>query len=541
MKSISEPISTTQPAHSADIVSTDDETIHRQSSTEEDKYHSNHADTTAAPWGDKGGMSHRPLTSTNAVITDRRGLPVGTPAGPTHPVSTNEDNDKDEDKDRGNNDDDVTTRILSNQESSQSPPSPLPSSSSPGIAKTTGSLVSAVGAIVNSRAAASSATASGIPRATQQLSPSKQPTPPSATADTQQVNFINTTTSATLQTDMATTTKATGASSGEDPGVKDNQNNARRSNVVRGTISGAIEEDEENDLLMLLGELEDPAFTRYGDDVQNQNKSLQPLPPQHQSQTRLATNNNNAVATTAVSSSFTGLFVESCDLVTCRTISIIIESTWGDKDYVGLSGVEILLDNTCQPASIDHTKIHAEPRDLSAIGHYDDRRVVENLFNGYNDTSDDRHMWLIPFTPGAEHVLRYDFGQPVQIAGLRLWNYNKSNEDILRGAKLIHIKVGMEGGNQNNLGRGSDRSLGRYVLRMAPGCDGVEFAQTVFLRDVMTPNIQRCPGLALSNNHHTGNGMGSNPQMSLLQYIKPTVKQDYEVPLLPSGTLNLCH
>ena len=339
---------------------------------------------------------------------------------------------------------------------------------------------------------------------------------------------------------MASTVEAEekGVGSGKSSAVLGKQSSSQRSSVVRGAISGAIEEDEENDLLVLLGELEDPAFTRYVDDEREQNNQLQPPPPQHQPPlpTRLAAHNNNTVATAALS---TGLFVESCDLVTCRTISIIIESTWGDKDYVGLSGVEFLLGNACQPAIIDLTKIHAEPRDLSAIGHYDDRRVVENLFNGYNDTSDDRHMWLIPFTPGAEHVLRYDFGQPIQLAGLRLWNYNKSNEDILRGAKLVHIKVGMEGGNQNNMGRGSDRSLGRYVLRMAPGCDGVEFAQTVFLRDVMTPNMQRCPGLALSNNYHSGNGNGSNPQMSLLQYVKPTVKQDYEVPLLPSGTIQL--
>ena len=326
-------------------------------------------------------------------------------------------------------------------------------------------------------------------------------------------------------------------------GIPGKPSSTHRSSVPRGVINGAIEEDEENDLLMLLGELEDPAFTRYVDHEQDQ--QLQP-PPQYQpqqpqQQARLASYNNNTT-TTATAPSSTGLFVETCDLITCRTVSIIIESTWGDKDYVGLSGVEFLLGNSCQPAIVDHTKIHAEPRDLSAIGHYDDRRVVENLFNGYNDTSDDRHMWLIPFTPGAEHVLKYDFGQSVQLAGLRLWNYNKANEGILRGAKLIQMKVGMEGGNNNNPGRGSagnDRSLGRYVLRVAPGCDGVEFSQTIFVRDVMTPNIQRCPGLAFNNSSNNGNGNGINPQMSLLQYIKPTIKQDYEVPLLPSGKIYL--
>ena len=223
-----------------------------------------------------------------------------------------------------------------------------------------------------------------------------------------------------------------------------------------------------------------------------------------------------------------GLYVENCDLLTCRTIGLLIESTWGDHAYVGLAGVEVLLGNHCAVAAVDDKMVFAQPRDLSELGRFDDPRVVGNLFNGYNDTCDDRHMWLVPFTAGAEHVLRVDLGVPSPVAGLRVWNYNKSSEDVLRGARLVTVTA-------------DGRPVGRCVLRPAPGCDGVEYAQTIFIRDVLTPSPQRCPGLALrppgeGSGSGYGHGVGS-ASMSLLQYVKPTVRQDFEVPLLPSGLL----
>ena len=55
------------------------------------------------------------------------------------------------------------------------------------------------------------------------------------------------------------------------------------------------------------------------------------------------------------------------------------------------------------------------------------------LINGTTVTVSDEHMWLIPFTPGQNHVLTITFRQKVNIIGFRLWNYNKSLEDTIRG------------------------------------------------------------------------------------------------------------
>ena len=42
-------------------------------------------------------------------------------------------------------------------------------------------------------------------------------------------------------------------------------------------------------------------------------------------------------------------------------------------------------------------------------------------------------MWLIPYTDGESHTLQIHLSQPHDIAGVRLWNYNKSAEDTYRG------------------------------------------------------------------------------------------------------------
>lgn len=42
-------------------------------------------------------------------------------------------------------------------------------------------------------------------------------------------------------------------------------------------------------------------------------------------------------------------------------------------------------------------------------------------------------MWLVPFSPGLDHVVTIRFDRAESIAGLRFWNYNKSPEDTYRG------------------------------------------------------------------------------------------------------------
>lgn len=116
-----------------------------------------------------------------------------------------------------------------------------------------------------------------------------------------------------------------------------------------------------------------------------------------------------------------------------------ILETWGDLFYVGLTGIEIIDADTGKPIAINMKNIDANPRDMNSLGGAGssgtDYRTLDKLFDGVNNTMDDHHMWLIPFNKGEKHTIRIDLGRPYQIQAIRIYNYNKSEEDSLRGAK----------------------------------------------------------------------------------------------------------
>ncbi|CAH2306798.1 Hypothetical predicted protein [Pelobates cultripes] len=120
-------------------------------------------------------------------------------------------------------------------------------------------------------------------------------------------------------------------------------------------------------------------------------------------------------------------------------LCIQIATTWGDRHYVGLNGIEIYSSNG-NPVKI--AKITADPSDINILPAYGkDPRVVTNLIDGVNRTQDDMHLWLTPFTPGKRHFIFMDFLQPCNVAMIRIWNYNKSRIHSYRGIKDIEITL----------------------------------------------------------------------------------------------------
>ena len=127
---------------------------------------------------------------------------------------------------------------------------------------------------------------------------------------------------------------------------------------------------------------------------------------------------------------------------------------------------------------------------------------------------------------GGKHTLQINFENVTKVSGFRVWNYNKNSEDSLRGVKTVKISA-------------DNRFLGYSVFCIAPGCDGVEFGQTVYMGDVLRPSRSRMPGLASettdSNNENNNNNNNNNG--NTLRYISPAIKQDFESPVNPSGLL----
>lgn len=120
-----------------------------------------------------------------------------------------------------------------------------------------------------------------------------------------------------------------------------------------------------------------------------------------------------------------------------RRLVINILSTWGDRHYVGLNGLEV-FSSSGEPILPAH--IRADPPDINILPAYGkDPRVVTNLIDGVNRTQDDMHLWLAPFTPGCNHTIFVDFGGPYQVAMIRVWNYNKSRIHSFRGVKEVEM------------------------------------------------------------------------------------------------------
>ncbi|CAB4005620.1 Hypothetical predicted protein [Paramuricea clavata] len=124
-----------------------------------------------------------------------------------------------------------------------------------------------------------------------------------------------------------------------------------------------------------------------------------------------------------------------------QVLELNLVETWGDMYYLGLTGLQIL---GTQGEVIDLTfdMLQACPKDLNELPEYDDDdRTLDKVIDDVNITTSDEHMWLIPFTLGENHLLTITLKQPMEITGLRVWNYNKSPESTYRGVKRIVVKL----------------------------------------------------------------------------------------------------
>ena len=98
---------------------------------------------------------------------------------------------------------------------------------------------------------------------------------------------------------------------------------------------------------------------------------------------------------------------------------INIKSTWGDKHYVGLNGIEVFT-STGKLAPIK--SIQANPADINNLSEYEgDPRVVANLVDGCFLTRDDLHLWLTPYTKGGDHLVAIEFEEEITVSMIRIW------------------------------------------------------------------------------------------------------------------------
>ncbi|XP_029312207.1 protein KIAA0556 isoform X3 [Cottoperca gobio] len=192
----------------------------------------------------------------------------------------------------------------------------------------------------------------------------------------------------------------------------------------------------------------------------------------------------------------------------CLRLELVL--TWGDSHYMGLTGLEV-VGKGGESFPLDLNMMAASPGDLNDLPDYEyDRRTLDKLIDGHNITTDDQHMWLIPFSYGEPHTLNMTFNQAQTIAGLRIWNYNKSPEDSYRGVKAIHVFM-------------DDVAIspsGGFLIRKGPGNCHFDFAQEILFVDFLQkPAVNKS-----AEDYHKGSSK-KQEQASM----------DYEAPIMPCG------
>ena len=138
---------------------------------------------------------------------------------------------------------------------------------------------------------------------------------------------------------------------------------------------------------------------------------------------------------------------QAFDISELSLSSYSISVARGDPHYVGLGGLEIIGSDGRPILSSVVKSLSANPRDLNSTPGYEgDLRRLENLLSGSQGSCDDTKMWLAPFAGGMHgrngtNVVELEFKEPVEVGGLRVWNYNKDWDSSFRGARLVRIEA----------------------------------------------------------------------------------------------------
>lgn len=114
-------------------------------------------------------------------------------------------------------------------------------------------------------------------------------------------------------------------------------------------------------------------------------------------------------------------------------IELRVLTTWGHAHLVGLTEIEVFNENS------EQIKLIPSNLQIKNTGH----GVLSNpskLIDGEKYTEEEKHMWLgpMPQPPGNLEIL-ITLPSTENVAGMRLWNYNKSLLDSVKGVREIEV------------------------------------------------------------------------------------------------------
>ncbi|CAG2250434.1 CTPS [Mytilus edulis] len=119
-------------------------------------------------------------------------------------------------------------------------------------------------------------------------------------------------------------------------------------------------------------------------------------------------------------------------------VNIELVSTWGHKEQIGLTELQFFDKNRkLIPISTSNVTVH---------GARDNSNLVDVLFNGKGKTNKDRNMWCCRYKKGVpvEMCILLPVSSPELLSRIKIWNYNKSMQDLEIGVKHARIFIGGE-------------------------------------------------------------------------------------------------
>ena len=114
-------------------------------------------------------------------------------------------------------------------------------------------------------------------------------------------------------------------------------------------------------------------------------------------------------------------------------LEIKVISTWGHAHLAGITEIELFTSNH-ELIKITQNMIQIRNSGTGALSN------PAKMIDGEKRTDDDKHMWLVPLpAPPLNLEICISLPNTESPAGLRIWNYNKSFLDSVKGIKEIQL------------------------------------------------------------------------------------------------------
>nr|CAH7718526.1 unnamed protein product [Callosobruchus chinensis] len=113
-------------------------------------------------------------------------------------------------------------------------------------------------------------------------------------------------------------------------------------------------------------------------------------------------------------------------------IQIVVYSTWGDKYYCGLNGIELFDENDRQIV-LEEQNVCAYPESANILPNVEgDVRTPDKLIDGTNLDHSGMHSWLAPIIPRHLNRIYFVMDSPVSVSYIKFWNYSKTSSRGVR-------------------------------------------------------------------------------------------------------------